>query len=555
MSAQLPEGDSATAGHGGLRERTPLLPESGTVNGSRAAEGGISRDSVQENPNLHDPAPSSVPTSVVNGYPRTSLPEVPGSREPPYQNLPLPHAEVSASRSMNNPERDAWDSTRSLTPVTSAVQLHEFFSAGDEHAHIGEPVGMRWVTRFTEFLRTTVNRGATGMDRVLEGFRVPSRPVPQVSEMYGFGGQSSEITPRRPMLNFSPPEELYPQGQSLPPIPTSWATAQTQPLFNEGQVSQMRQARRDHPLLYGQASSTESEHSSRLQAEVQRQLEEYTVKYQENLRQLQGEVEQLRRERTLWEAQGKQALEPQGNLQSHLPQGGPRELPQAYELPRGNDLPLPRARELPRGNGSQLPQASELPRGNGSQLPQASELPRGNGSQLPQASELPRGNGSQLPQASDLPRGDGSQLPRVQEPTQSAGPRATRDSPSRPRDSPQVLQASDGSLRQDGGIPHLSAQVTSGDGGVENASGNQAFEPRGNLQSHLPQGGPQIYSSGAVSGGPHGESQNDTAGESKNEGDKNGTTAQQWLGGPATPDPMTLIAGGVKELSIDRECL
>eukprot|EP00439_Symbiodinium_sp_Y106_P048401 s8284_g6.t1 len=81
------------------------------------------------------------------------------------------------------------------------------------------------------------------------------------------------------MLNFSPPEELYPQGQSLPPIPTSWATAQTQPLFNEGQVSQMRQARRDHPLLYGQASSTESEHSSRLQAEVQRQLEEYTVKH------------------------------------------------------------------------------------------------------------------------------------------------------------------------------------------------------------------------------------------------------------------------------------
>ena len=132
------------------------------------------------------------------------------------------------------------------------------------------------------------------MDRVLEGFRVPSRPVPQGPEMYGFAGQASEVTPRRPMLNFSPPEELY------------------------------SHAHRDHPLLYGQASSTESERSSRLQAEVQRQLEEYTTKYQENLRQLQGEVEQLRKERRVWETQGNQASEPQGNLQSHLPQGGPQ---------------------------------------------------------------------------------------------------------------------------------------------------------------------------------------------------------------------------------------
>ena len=58
MSAQPPEGDSATAGPSGLRERTPALPGSGTVNGLRAVEGGNSRELVQENPNLHDPAPN-----------------------------------------------------------------------------------------------------------------------------------------------------------------------------------------------------------------------------------------------------------------------------------------------------------------------------------------------------------------------------------------------------------------------------------------------------------------------------------------------------------------
>ena len=163
MSAQPPEGDSATAGPSGLRERTPALPGSGTVNGLRAVEGGNSRELVQENPNLHDPAPTLRPTNVVNGYPRTPLQNMSGSREPPYENLPPPSMDVSAPRSVNDPEHGAQGSTRSLTPVTSAVQLHEFFSArGDEHGQMMEPTGMRWVTRFTEFLRTTVRGYGNG---------------------------------------------------------------------------------------------------------------------------------------------------------------------------------------------------------------------------------------------------------------------------------------------------------------------------------------------------------------------------------------------------------
>ena len=90
--------------------------------------------------------------------------------------------------------------------------------------------------------------------------------------------------------------------------------------------------------------------------------------------------------------------------------------------------------------------------------------------------------------------------------------------------------------------------MISGDAGIENVSGNQASEPRGNLQSHLPQGGPQIYGPGNVPGGPHGEFKSNLSGESKSEGDNAGSTAQQWLGGPTTPDPMTLIAGGVAQL-------
>ena len=50
--------------------------------------------------------------------------------------------DVSAPRSVNDPEHGAQGSTRSLTPVTSAVQLHEFFSArGDEHGQMMEPTG------------------------------------------------------------------------------------------------------------------------------------------------------------------------------------------------------------------------------------------------------------------------------------------------------------------------------------------------------------------------------------------------------------------------------
>ncbi|CAE7753847.1 RE1 [Symbiodinium sp. CCMP2592] len=63
----------------------------------------------------------------------------------------------------------------------------------------------------------------------------------------------------------------------------------------------MRQAQSDYPHIYGQASEGGSEHSSRLQAEVQRQLEEYNAKHKEEMRKMALEVEYLRNERLQWE--------------------------------------------------------------------------------------------------------------------------------------------------------------------------------------------------------------------------------------------------------------
>ena len=80
-------------------------------------------------------------------------------------------------------------------------------------------------------------------------------------------------------------------------------------------------------MIYGYSSEVGSDHSSRLQAEVQRQLEEYTSKYQEELRSLQVEVERLRLERREWE------------MRARAPDGAEGELQNASENAEGHCCP------------------------------------------------------------------------------------------------------------------------------------------------------------------------------------------------------------------------
>ena len=168
--------------------------------------------------------------------------------EPTYE--PQPHSNADAvtpevrTQGLNTPARR--DQIRTPTPTSSTVRVQEFYSAEEGHGPDGrEPDGVRWMTRFTEFLRTTASRGAHSMDRVLDNLGLTNPPPgPQDGRML-----RAVTSPVR----FSPPEELpQPRETSGPPVPTSWASTMPQPpLFGPNQVAQMRQAQRDFPQIYG----------------------------------------------------------------------------------------------------------------------------------------------------------------------------------------------------------------------------------------------------------------------------------------------------------------
>ena len=127
---------------------------------------------------------------------------------------------------------------------------------------------------FPEFLRTTATRGFHGVDRMLDGLGIP--PIPTTTRP---PAATSAL-----QLNISPPEEFPPVPAQVPAIPGSWATA-TSP--NPPCPAQRQ----------GQAAEGDSERSSRLQAEVQRQLEEYQQRHKGEMERLQLEVMRLREER------------------------------------------------------------------------------------------------------------------------------------------------------------------------------------------------------------------------------------------------------------------
>ena len=363
------------------------------------------------------------------------------------------------------------------------------------------------MTRFTEFLRTTATRSASNMDRMLDNLGFPHlQPTATTNQMQQYGS-----------LNISPPQDLQP-GVVVPAVPTSWSTIRgTQPLFTEAQVSQMRQAQREHPQIYGPTSDGGSDRSSRLQAEVQKQMEEYMQKHQSEIARLQREVRDLRQEKQLL-LQGVPLSVPaasgipQGNVQQ-LPQSGPVGVPAASGILQGN------VQQLPQSGPASVPAASGIPRGNVQQLPQsgppdvpaASNAPQGNVQQLPQSGP------SDVPAASNAPRGNVQQLPQ-----------------SGPSDVPAASSAPQGNVQQ---LPQ------SGPPDVPAASS----APQGNVQQ-LPQSGPEALDDSHLQSGFQSATGPDPGPTTST---TTGPSPQQWLGGASAqspPDAMALLAGGMAQL-------
>ena len=206
------------------------------------------------NPNVHDPAPTTTAAEFLSrAIPAAAEPDV---VEPAYETIPDSGARVGATLF---PPPSSPAPISATPPSGSTVRVQEFYTAESRNERADQS-GFRWMARITEFLRTTATRSATNMDRMLDNLGFPhAQQQPQSSPM-----------------NISPPQDLQPRAL-VPAMPASWTTMRgSQALFTEEQLAHMRTSQRNHPQLYGPTSADgDSDRSSRLQAEVQRQMEEY----------------------------------------------------------------------------------------------------------------------------------------------------------------------------------------------------------------------------------------------------------------------------------------
>ena len=527
------------------------------------------------NPNLHDPAPPPTVQPPVTAT--TRRPEGESEVHPPYAQGGL----QSQQEGLQN-----WEQSP-LAPVvqehprspTLVPQAQEFFTAESRTAVSPEQHPMRWTTRVTEFFRTTAHRGVLGVDRLLDNLGFQNGHV-QPGTM--LTGRAMERT-----VQISPPEQLPERRASpiAPPVPVSWAGSVVEPpLFERAQLERMRQARRDHPLIYGQASEVGSDNSSRLQAEVQRQLEEHAARYQDQVRSLQDEVQRLREHRELAREQGilvvgqppapPEATTPSppiappptspvpggqagnlpgvqpGNLPQHpsVPGGQASNLPgvQAGNLPQHPSVPGGQAGNLPGVQPGNLPQHPSVPGGQASNLPgvQAGNLPQHPSVPGGQASNLPGVQAGNLPQHPSVPGGQASNLPGVQAGNLPQHPSV----PGGQASNLPGVQA--GNLPQHPSVPGGQASNLPGvqAGNLPqhpSVPGGQASNLPGVQAGNLPQH-PSVVSGQArhipqVSG-PHEEH------GSASVGDKSvPSSAQQWLSGQQQ-DHIALLAGGMAQL-------
>ena len=297
-------GNVNTSGYGALSSNQAVV--NGVLpRGQHVGDGSGQVDQERDNPNLQD---LSQPESVQppEGTTHSGNQQGPSDLHPPYEQGEMVNAGMPVQTQTPTPSVPVERVERSVpSPVEPAVQTHEFFSAESRTTSSPVQQNVRWFSRVTEFLRTTASRSVNGVDRMLDnlGFQ-------HVHVTSSFAGQQGghEFARASMQAQTSPPP-------MAPPVPLSWSGPERreQSLFTREQLERLRQARRDHPLLYGQPSEEGSENSSRLQAEVQRQMEEYALRYQSQVRDLQQEVMQLRRERSEW-SQQRVSGQPQGNL-------------------------------------------------------------------------------------------------------------------------------------------------------------------------------------------------------------------------------------------------
>ena len=338
------------------------------------------------------------------------------------------------------------------------------------------------------------------MDRVLDNLGL-TNPPPGSQDGRMLRAVTSPV-------RFSPPEELpQPRETSGPPVPTSWASTMPQPpLFGPNQVAQMRQAQRDFPQIYGYqaASEGDSDRSSRLQAEVQRQLDEYISRHQSQMSTLMREVQTLRAEREEWRARATYG-ELGGNPQSlSVDPGVPRGSSQ--HLPPGDSAPLPEGILGGQGYPPTLPVDPGVPQGSSQHLPQREHAP------LPRVHVKLQEDPQSLSVDPGVPRGSSQHLPhgelRGKEKGSATVSKGTKEDTAVSRESEQSSKNGLGHQHDPQSLPV--------DPGV----------PRGSSQ-HLPHGHQQMNGTGA---------------------DPSSTSAQQWLGTGQSQDAMTLMAGGVAQL-------
>ena len=264
--------------------------------------------------------------------------------------------------------------------ATRTFDVEVMYGAAGEQG----PAVVRWVARLTDFLRTTATAaaGAGGFqERVLEGLGMtgtqgsPSpqqtltSPQQQQFQQHGqqphhqqYAPQQQQLQQQAPqqqqlisapqqvmspavrrglaqVLNFSPPEEL----PSPPRVPRYQGD---RALFSGEQLQRLRALEMEAPTLYGMPANPEhgsaSTASSAVQAEVQRQLQEFMQHHRGETAELRQQVERLKQERQeLQRLAGDRALHsqplPQGDRALHsqqLPQGD-RAL-HSQQLPQGD---------------------------------------------------------------------------------------------------------------------------------------------------------------------------------------------------------------------------
>ena len=278
MASGMPQAYGATAGPsaqgnpGGVElsgsQRVVVAPPAGT---------GMSSDEYA----LQLPQPCVAPSSREEGQPIVL------QQQPTWN----PHAEsplLGSGTLQRKPDLEA----RRMPP------------GGQQHSMA------RWVSRLTDFLRTTASRGAGGVDRWLGDFSGSSAPFGGFSPGRAAAPHGEApavfVGNQQTMIAFSPPEELQMRGLAIPPTWEQTPELQDRPLFSEEQLQRMERSTaqtslllapplRDHPRLPSEEASSGS---SQARA-VRLQLEMYDRRQREELQRLQQQIFDLRAEREL----------------------------------------------------------------------------------------------------------------------------------------------------------------------------------------------------------------------------------------------------------------